>query len=91
MSALELEHTLARLYADAQFRGAFLRDPAGTLAPLDLTPQERQDLSTMDRAGLVMAAASYQHKRSRRAARRGLASRLAKLIQATRRLWRAPP
>jgi len=86
MSALEAERTLARLYTDAGFRHAFLRDAAHTLAPLDLTAEEKADLAGIDRAGLVMAAASYQHKRTRYAAlRRGAGSRLAKLIRAAMR------
>jgi hypothetical protein len=76
MSAHEMERTLARLYTDAGFRGAFLRDPSVALSALDLTTDEKVDLTGMDRAGLEMAAASYQHKRERRGgARRELRKR----------------
>lgn len=86
MSALEAERTLARLYTDASFRHAFLRDADQALAPLDLTSAEKTDFAGIDRAGLVMAAASYQHKRARHAAmRRGPGNRLAKLIRAAMR------
>jgi hypothetical protein len=72
MSALEIERTLARLYTDESFRRAFLGDPQRTLHGLDLTPQERGALAGLDRAGLVMAAASYRRKQAgRSSARRG--------------------
>jgi hypothetical protein len=67
MSAPEMERTLARLYTDRSFRHAFLCDPSAAVAALDLTAGEKADLAGMDRAGLVMAAASYAHKRERRA------------------------
>jgi hypothetical protein len=67
MSAQEMERTLARLYTDSDFRGSFLRDANAALSALDLTAGEKTDLAGMDRAGLVMAAASYQHKQERRA------------------------
>jgi hypothetical protein len=91
MSAPEIETTLARLYTDARFRRAFLQDPLSALEPLDLTAEEKIDLAAMDRAGLVMAAASYHHKQAQRAAGRpGAARRLRNLIRrAMRRLVRA--
>jgi hypothetical protein len=66
MSALEVERTLARLYTDCDYRRTFLADPHRALESLELSAQEKADLATMDRAGLVMAAASYHHKRSAR-------------------------
>jgi hypothetical protein len=75
MSAPELERTLARLFADREFRRAFLRDPPASLAPLDLTPGEKSALCAVDRAGLVMAAESYRRKRARYRERRGLMKR----------------
>jgi hypothetical protein len=82
MSAREMERALARLYTDSGFRHAFLRDPDAALSALDLTPGEKADLAGMDRAGLVMASASYGHKRERRAGSRGgLRSRLARWIR----------
>ncbi len=92
MSALEAERTLARLYTDANFRRAFLHDPGRALGPLDLTAEEKADLAGIDRAGLVMAAASYRHKREDHAAsRRGVGKRLAKLIRAAMRLCGVRP
>lgn len=87
MSALELERTLARLYTDASFRHRFFRDPIVALRALDLTEGEKRDLARIDRAGLVMAAASYQHKRERHTSgRRSVRKRLAGWIRATLRL-----
>ncbi len=82
MSAHEMERALARLYTDSGFRQAFLHDPGVALRALDLTAGEKADLAGMDRAGLVMAAASYQHKRQHRACgRRQVRKRLARWIR----------
>jgi hypothetical protein len=90
MSALEVERTLARLYTDCDYRRAFLADPHRALDPFELTAQEKADLAAMDRAGLVMAAASYQHKRIARTAARcrpdsWVSKRMGRIIQ-----WLAP-
>ena len=78
----EMERALARLYTDSGFRHAFLCDPEAALSALDLTAAEKADLAAMDRAGLVMAAASYRHKReSRGGSRGGVRSRLARWIR----------
>lgn len=82
MSAHEMERTLARLYTDSGFRQAFLHDPDVALRALDLTVGEKADLAGMDRAGLVMAAASYRHKREHRACgQRQVRKRLARWIR----------
>jgi len=89
MSAHEMERTLARLYTDPSFRHTFLRDPNAALSALDLTAGEKVDLAGMDRTGLVMAAASYQHKRERRACDRlGVRWRLSRWIREVSRLSR---
>jgi hypothetical protein len=67
MSSRSFEHTLARLYTDARFREAFLRDARSTLEPIELSETERAALARVDRAGLVLAAASYTFKRARSA------------------------
>lgn len=86
MSALELERTLARLYTDAPFRRAFLQDPTRALAPLDLTLAEQSDLAGLDRAGPLMAAASYNAKQTRRQRNsQGLGSRFSRRIRAAAR------
>ena len=88
MSSPVFEVALARLYTDTSFREEFLLDPAMALAHIDLTATERADLAGIDRAGLVMAAASYSSKRARRSARcNQLIAGLVKLI-APRRLLR---
>jgi hypothetical protein len=82
MGAPEVETTLARLYTDEGFRRAFLDDPLAGLNGLDLSPEEKAALAAMDRAGLVMAAASYRHKRTLRASKRvGFARRVANFIR----------
>jgi hypothetical protein len=92
MSAHEMERTLARLYTDSRFRDAFLCNPSVALRALNLTVDEQSDLAGMDRAGLVMAALSYQHKRERRAqGRRDAPKRLAKWIREALGLSRAEP
>jgi hypothetical protein len=92
MSAHEMERTLARLYTDSGFRHTFLCDPSVALGALDLTANEKADLAGMDRAGLVMAAASYQHKRGRRArGRREVRKRLVRWIREALRFSRTEP
>ena len=92
MSAPEMERTLARLYTDRSFRHAFLCDPSAAVAALDLTAGEKADLAGMDRAGLVMAAASYQHKRGRRArGRRDVRKRLVRWLREALRFSRTEP
>jgi hypothetical protein len=82
MSAPEVETTLARLYTDEGFRRAFLDDPLTGLNGLDLSREEKAALAAMDRAGLVMAAASYRHKQALRASKRsGLVRRAAHFIR----------
>lgn len=63
MSALTFETTLARLYIDPKFREQFLSNPLEALAPWDLSEEEKQDLMAIDKAGLLMAAQSFFHKR----------------------------
>jgi hypothetical protein len=94
MSAHEVEVTLARVYTDPSFRRAFLSDPLAALQPLDLTSEEKADLARIDRAGLMMAAASYHHKRAQHVTvRRRGPRRLQKLIVRAMRLVRrlGPP
>jgi hypothetical protein len=87
MSAPEVEATLARLYTDAGFRDAFLRDPLVALQRLDLTSEEKAALAGIDRAGLVMAASSYHRKRAQRTTgRRRKVRRLWQLIRFAMRL-----
>jgi hypothetical protein len=67
LSAPVFEEVLARLYSDRDFMERFVADPAGELAVYGLTVEERDDLSAIDRTGLLMAAKSYERKRSKHA------------------------
>lgn len=66
MSAQALETILARLYVESGFRQRFLDDREDALAGFDLTPAEKEELSRIDRIGLVMASRSYEAKRDNR-------------------------
>ncbi|MET3129920.1 hypothetical protein AAKU55_000161 [Oxalobacteraceae bacterium GrIS 1.11] len=66
MSSPALERFLARLYSDAALRQRFLADPQQGVAGAGLSASEQAALCELDRAGLQMAAASYEHKRARR-------------------------
>jgi hypothetical protein len=70
VSSPAFEAFLARLYVDADFRAAFLADPAGVAgsAP-DLAPEEIAAVQAIDRAGLELAAASFAWKRAAAAKR----------------------
>jgi hypothetical protein len=84
MSAQVFEEVLARLYSDPAFRAGFLRSPTQTLEGHDLTLEERADLAALDKAGLIMASQSFEHKRQgqRTSAVHGSpARRLASLIK----------
>jgi hypothetical protein len=67
MSSQSFEHTLARLYTDSLFREGFLRDADAALNTIELTDAERAALRDIDRAGLMLAAASFAWKRAQRA------------------------
>ena len=73
MSSAALETYLARLYTDDAVRDAFLREPHAQALLHGLSPQEADAMAAMDHVGLQMAAASYRHKRSARAAHGTLA------------------
>jgi hypothetical protein len=64
VSAANLENLLARLYADAPFRRAFLSDPAGIARSHGLAEPEVEALCNIDRGGLELAARSFAHKRA---------------------------
>lgn len=66
MSAQALEAFLARLYTDESLRSRFIADAATVIADTDLAPTDRAALLAIDSNGLVLAARSYAHKRSRR-------------------------
>lgn len=64
MSSPALETYLAQLYTDDALRQAFLDAPQAQSVLHGLTPQEAEAMAAIDRIGLQMAAASFQHKRA---------------------------
>ena len=66
----EFETFLARLYTDAPLRARFLADPRAEAERHQLTVEECDALERIDRVGLQMAARSFAHKRTIKAARR---------------------
>ncbi|MGK5027295.1 hypothetical protein [Janthinobacterium sp. RB2R34] len=63
MSSAGLEAYLAVLYTDDAKRHAFLQAPHAQALLHGLSPQEADAMAEIDRIGLQMAAASFQHKR----------------------------
>ena len=86
MSTPALETFLARLYTDAPFREAFLRDPSGVAAGAGLDSQDCAALAAIDRTGLRMAATSYAAKRAGHAER----AKAGKTIGSKLRNWIRP-
>jgi hypothetical protein len=66
----EFETFLARLYTDAPLRARFLANPRVEAERHQLTVEECDALERIDRVGLQMAARSFAHKRTIKAARR---------------------
>jgi hypothetical protein len=64
MSAIALETLLARLYTDEAARAAFLADPRGEATRAGLSPDDVERLCCIDRAGLALAARSFERKRA---------------------------
>ncbi|MGE3317972.1 MAG: Os1348 family NHLP clan protein [Candidatus Berkiella sp.] len=81
MSAQSFELILARLYTDSAFRQLFLVNPECALADCDLSEEERVQFFAIDKAGLMMAAQCFLHKRKKRA--QTVWVRLRKLCQRT--------
>jgi hypothetical protein len=72
MSSQQFETFLARLYADREFRERFLVSPQQVCAQAGLGEHEQRAALEIDRAGLLMAARSYEFKRAARRSRRSL-------------------
>jgi hypothetical protein len=72
MSSPRFEAFLARLYSDSEFLGRFMRAPDEAAREAGLDPRELLAAAAIDRAGLLMAARSYELKRSARRGRWGL-------------------
>lgn len=71
MSTARFEAFLARLYSDQAFLQSFMRDPETVAREAGLDEREQRAVAGIDRAGLLMAARSYESKRDGRR-RRGL-------------------
>jgi hypothetical protein len=66
MSSPRFETFLARLYSDREFLAHFMRSPASVTREAGLDVREQQAALAIDRAGLLMAARSYELKRQGR-------------------------
>jgi hypothetical protein len=70
MSSQRFETFLARLYSDGPFLQRFLQSPELVAREAGLDLREQRAALEIDKAGLLMAARSYEFKRAGR--RRGL-------------------
>jgi hypothetical protein len=86
MSTPRFEAFLARVLVDGSFRAAFLADSAEVARAAGLDASECDALTGIDRAGLLMAAESLQHKRARQQPCPGQGP-LAGLGRVVRRRW----
>jgi hypothetical protein len=66
MSSPAIEAFLARLYTDCELRTRFLQSPAATAKDFGLAEGDIRAIATIDRDGLMLAAQSYERKRTRR-------------------------
>jgi len=66
MSSPRFETFLARLYSDREFLAHFMRAPQNVTREAGLDAREQQAALAIDRAGLLMAARSYELKRQAR-------------------------
>lgn len=66
MSSPQFETFLARLYCDREFLEEFLHAPERATRDAGLDHREQQAAMVIDRAGLLMAARSYELKRGAR-------------------------
>lgn len=60
MSSRQFETFLARLYSDREFLEHFMRAPEGAIREAGLDHREQRAALAIDRAGLLMAARSYE-------------------------------
>lgn len=58
-----LEHFMARLYTDREFRAAFVADPAAIGAREGLSAEQCRAVAALPLDHLQRAARSYEHKR----------------------------
>ena len=71
MSSPRFEAFLARLYAEREFLDEFMRAPERATREMGLDAREQQAALAIDRAGLLMAARSYELKREGRRVKKG--------------------
>lgn len=64
MSSPKFETFLALLYTDETFRKAFYADRVKSCLNFGLTSEETDDMKSIDKAGLELAAKSYKMKKS---------------------------
>lgn len=88
MSSPSLERFLARLYTDRAFLEHFLNAPSEAMADSGLTAHEQRCVAAMDRGRLLLAAHSYQAKRTARGWHRGRWRRLWERLSPW--TWRPP-
>lgn len=69
MSSQRFEAFLARLYSEREFLNEFMREPERATREMGLDTREQQAALAIDRAGLLMAARSYELKRQGRRAK----------------------
>jgi hypothetical protein len=69
MSSPRFEAFLARLYSDPEFLSRFMHAPEEATREAGLDPREQLAAAAIDRAGLLMAARSYELKRGARVGR----------------------
>jgi hypothetical protein len=82
VSSPGFEAFLARLYSDGPFLELFLKAPEVAMSEATLDERERAAARAIDRAGLLMAARSYEAKRhGRRRGMRRLVSWLAAALR----------
>jgi hypothetical protein len=80
MSSQRFEAFLARLYSEREFLDEFMRAPERATREMGLDAREEQAALTIDRAGLLMAARSYELKREQRRAGRRVGSCIRRYI-----------
>lgn len=72
MSSQSFETFLARLYSDRDYRETFLATPDQLVQAAGLDEREQRAALNIDKAGLRMAARSYEFKRNGRKSRHSL-------------------
>jgi len=85
MSSPQFEAFLARLYCDRDFLEEFMREPDRVIKEVGLSEREQQAAVAIDRAGLLMAARSFDSKRRARMVHPSVRERLSGFLNRLRR------